>query len=192
MANQNKLTLTTRKQLDIFMNPQRQRLLKAMEIHGTPMTAKQLSDILKISASSVSLHINKLMSLGLIELDHTESIHGIQAKFYKKLPVSVSFGGDLNDDLNEERAALTDYIMSDIWNGFKKHIWKSEGEKRPEITGDFTSGIIYLKEEEVLEIYQKILDFANSHMEPDTDTVPWEYALVAYPHRQEDTGAEPL
>lgn len=192
MSEQNKLTLTTRKQLDIFMNPQRQRLLKTMEIHGAPMTAKQLSDILKISASSVSLHIKKLMSLGLIELDHTESIHGIQAKFYKKLPVSVSLGGDRNDDLSEERAALADYIMSDIWNRFRGVLLKSEEEKRPEITGDFASGIMHLKEEEFLELYQKILDFADSHMEPGEGTIPWEYALVAFPHRQESAGKETL
>ena len=65
------------------MNPQRQRLIKAMEVNGAPITPKQLSNLLKISASSVSLHIRKLEELGLVELDHTESLHGIQAKYDK-------------------------------------------------------------------------------------------------------------
>ena len=70
MSEQNMITLVTRKQMDIYMNPQRQRLLKAMEVSGVPMTPKQLSNVLKISASSVSLHIRKLEELGLPLLFH--------------------------------------------------------------------------------------------------------------------------
>ena len=119
MSERKMITLATRKQMDIYMNPQRQRLLKALEVSGKPMTPKQLSNVLKISASSVSLHIRKLVELGLLELDHTESIHGIQAKYYKKLPVSVSIGGNLDDDLKEERFYLSDYIMTELWNVLK-------------------------------------------------------------------------
>ena len=63
MSERKMITLATRKQMDIYMNPQRQRLLKALEVSGKPMTPKQLSNVLKISASSVSLHIRKLEEL---------------------------------------------------------------------------------------------------------------------------------
>lgn len=181
MSNQKTITLATRRQLDIYMNPQRQRLLKAMEINGRPMTPKQLSDVLNISASSVSLHIKKLAELGLIELDHTESIHGIQAKFYRKATVSISLGGNLDDDLKEERRFLSDYIMSELWNGFKKGLKHAEDPSDIMATGDFTSGIIHLSRKDAMELYRLILDFAEAHAKPGEDTIPWEYGLVAYP-----------
>lgn len=116
------LKLTTRRQLEIYMNPQRQRLLKVLELSGTSMTPKQLSEKLGISASSVSLHIGKLAELGLVALDHTELIHGITAKFYKKLPVSVTLCGNRGDDLTEERLLLLDYAHGQVWNNFLSHL----------------------------------------------------------------------
>ena len=80
------IDITTKKQMDIYMNPQRQRLLKEMSIYGKPITPKQLSNILNISPSSVTYHLKKLQELGIVELDHTEMVHGICAKYYKKLP----------------------------------------------------------------------------------------------------------
>ena len=144
MSERKMITLATRKQMDIYMNPQRQRLLKALEVSGKPMTPKQLSNVLKISASSVSLHIRKLEELGLLELDHTESIHGIQAKYYKKLPVSVSIGGNLDDDLREERFYLSDYIMTELWNGFKDRLKRAKDKSDVMTTGDFTNGVVHL------------------------------------------------
>lgn len=182
MSEQKQITLTTRKQLDIYMNPQRQRLLKALEINGSPMTSKQLSIVLKISASSVTLHLRKLEELGLVGLDHTESIHGIQAKFYKKLPVSVSMGGNLDDDLKEERLCLSDYIMSELWNTFKNRLKHAKDKQNVMSTGDFTSGVVHLSKNDADKLYHMILDFADAHADPGEDTIPWEYGLVAFPH----------
>lgn len=183
MSELKRITLTTQKQMEIYMNPQRQRLLKTMYIYGEPMTAKQLSDILKISASSVSLHIKKLMTLGLIELDHMESIHGIQAKYYRKVPAFVSLEGARDDDLKEERNVLMDYIMSDIWDGFKKNFHEVGSDIRPETVGDLSTGIVHLSEKDAMELYHKIIDFINSHTEPGENTIPWQVAFLAYPQK---------
>ena len=64
------LDITTREQLDVYMNPQRQRLLHEMQVLARPATCKQLADAMGISASSVTHHMKKLESLGLVELDH--------------------------------------------------------------------------------------------------------------------------
>ena len=58
------ISITTRKQLEIFMNVQRQKLLKTMDMEKVPMTPKQLSVILEISPSSVTYHLKKLEELG--------------------------------------------------------------------------------------------------------------------------------
>ncbi|NLT49026.1 MAG: helix-turn-helix transcriptional regulator, partial [Clostridiales bacterium] len=72
-----RIKLTTKKELNIYMSPVRQQLLRQLSIANGPMTPKMLSDSLGISPSSVQHHIRKLSELELIELDHTEVINGI-------------------------------------------------------------------------------------------------------------------
>ncbi|HHV10322.1 MAG TPA: winged helix-turn-helix transcriptional regulator [Clostridiales bacterium] len=177
------ITLTTRKQLDIYMNPQRQRLLKAMDIHAAPMTPKQLSSHLGISASSVSHHLKKLEELDLVGLDHTESIRGIQAKYYKRLPVVINLGSDKDDDLKEERTLLSDYCMNETWKSFKEHMEQLNDRTNPLETGDVMNGILYLTQEEAEQLKALILGFYSRHMEPAPGTVPWETAIIAFPHK---------
>lgn len=177
------ITITTRKQLEIFMNVQRQKLLKTMDMEKVPMTPKQLSVILEISPSSVTYHLKKLEELGLVELDHTESIHGILAKFYRRVPAVVNLKGDLQDDLHAEKELILDYLINDIWTGFKKYItdlYKKEKNPR-EVTGDCLNGVIYLTDEEAKAVKAQILAFQEAHVEPKEGAKPWDMALIAYP-----------
>jgi hypothetical protein len=48
-----KVVLTTKEELNIYMSPTRQQLLRLLNVANTPMTPKMLSDKLQISASSV-------------------------------------------------------------------------------------------------------------------------------------------
>ncbi|MDO4330400.1 MAG: helix-turn-helix domain-containing protein [Lachnospiraceae bacterium] len=181
MSNRPIITLTTQKQFDIYMNPQRQRLLKTLLLTG-PMTPKKLSDILHISASSVSYHIKQLEQLGLVALDHTESIHGIQAKFYKALPVMVNLGCANDDDLAAERYAMMDYIMSDLWNSFKENLKQTLPTSNVTEAGDFTTGVIHLSLEDAQVLSRMIHEFAEAHSAPGENTIPWEYGIVTFPH----------
>ena len=65
----NKIKLSTKKELEIYMNPVRQNLLRILERSKLPMTPKQLSQKMDISPSSVQHHIKKLESLGVIALE---------------------------------------------------------------------------------------------------------------------------
>ena len=47
--------LTTREQLNVYMSPVRQELLRQLRLAQGPQTAKALSDKLKISPSSVQV-----------------------------------------------------------------------------------------------------------------------------------------
>lgn len=178
------IDITTKKQMDIYMNPQRQRLLKEMSIYGKPITPKQLSNILNISPSSVTYHLKKLQELGIVELDHTEMVHGICAKYYKKLPHNVNLKSHLKDDMSYEKRAFIDYMMQDIWSGFKTYL--DEIDDKKELTGfegDLKTGILYLTQEEIKDMKRLIEKFQNNHVEPNDDTIPWEYALLAYPKK---------
>lgn len=177
------ITLTTQKQLDIYMNPQRQRLLRYMELEDIPVTAKQLSSHLGISPSAVSFHLKKLETLGLVTLDHTELIHGICAKFYRRVPAVVNLGSASNDNLDAERNLIADYLMKETWTGFRDYLSTLEKHQQnpSETIGESLNSILYLSDEEAAQLKELLLQFHASHTERKNQTHPWQVAVVAYP-----------
>lgn len=176
------IRIQTKKDLDIYMNPQRQRLLKCMGINGIPMTPKQLSDQLGISPSSVTYHIKKLEELGVVELDHTEMVHGILARYYKRIPVLVCLNAGTKDDMQLEKEVLMDYMMNDIWSHFKTYL-KNGDDSPEELKGDAVSGMMYLDDNDIRQLKQFFDDFQKAHSIPKEGAAAWEAALIAYPRK---------
>ena len=190
------ITITTRKQLEIYMNPQRQRLLKILELNGAPMTPKQLSTRLCISPSSVTHHLKKLEQLGLVKVDHTERIHGIEASFYRLVPAVVKLQGNAPDDLHVEKMLIAEYSINDTWADFKKYLAEEARQNGQEEAvqetgaqagplGDYINGIYYLTDEEAEKIRAQIMAFQKEHLHPRENAKPWEVALVAFPRKEE-------
>ena len=180
------IILSGKRELDIYMNPQRQNLIRCMQIAGVPMTPKQLSNQLGISASSVQHHIRQLVELGLVELDHTELIHGITASYYRILPKNVQIGSLVNDENRNQRLALLQAEITQVFSGYTDYC-----EANTEATvgqtqfGDMVSGITHLAPEEAKELYGIIRTFLETHESRGAGTTPWEYALIAYPVSEE-------
>jgi len=176
------LLLTGKKELDIYVNPQRQNLLRCMQIAGVPMTPKQISDKLGISPSAVQHHIKKLTELGIVELSHTERIRGITASYYRVLPKTVSIGLMNRDETAGDRFALMQNSLSSVFSGFSDYCQKSPDDSDSGAQhGDMLSGIIHLKREEAKELYGIIRGFLDAHDQKEAGAEAWEYALIAYP-----------
>ncbi|HEX2947002.1 MAG TPA: winged helix-turn-helix domain-containing protein [Clostridia bacterium] len=181
-----KIELTTKEELNIYMSHVRQQLLRQLSISGVPMTPKMLADKLHISASAAQHHIKKLMSLGLIEPDHTESINGITASFYKPAQVTVQIGLGRNDDLVRQRDALMQDSIAQVYDGFCDHMQARLGLSGSKDIdglrkwGDILTGVAYLNDEESRELMKLIDNFIEKHATPGIDSHPWEYALIVY------------
>lgn len=186
-----KVRLTTKKELEIYMNPVRQQLLRQLEISKTPMTPKMLADKLGISASGVQHHIRKLISLGVILLDHTEQINGITASFYKPAEVTVQIGLDLDDNASPQREVLIQQRISKVYEGFlsaKKSRVSQYENPDPELLrqwGDIMNGVVHLTEQESGELMRIISEYIESHAKPASDRSPWEYSLILYNTEEE-------
>lgn len=169
------------------MNPQRQRLLREMQVIARPATCKQLADAMGISASSVTHLVKKLETLGLVELDHTELIRGITAKYWRYIPTSVNVRAGVHDDLQEEKAFLVDYLHQRTYDALRSHIASPtiERERKLGLThGDLRDGFVYLTEEAARQLQDQISSFLEAHESPKEDAVPWEFGLMFFPHRQ--------
>lgn len=180
-----KIILSGKRELDIYINPQRQNLLRCMRIAGIPLTPKGIANRIGVSASSVQHHIRKLMDIGVVELSHTAQIHGITAKYYKVSPKTVQIGVLRKDGLIEERLALLQSILSRVFIGFSDYCVKeSLNESDTRQQGDMLSGVIHLGKDEANELYTIIRNFLDEHEQEGTERKEgesWEYALVAYP-----------
>lgn len=176
------IILSSKKELDIYVNPQRQKLLRYMRIAGIPMTPKQLSDKMGISASAIQHHIKKLLELGVVELSHTERIRGITASYYYVPPKTISMGGMISDENNELRVALMQNSIADVFSGFTDYVQKGTLELAiDEQHGDLLSGVIRVTPEQAKNLYSLIRAFLNEHEQKEQEGTPWEYALLFYP-----------
>ena len=186
-----KVKLSTKKELEIYMNPVRQQLLRQLEMAKGPMTPKMLADKLGISASGVQHHIKKLMSLGLMELDHTELINGITASFYKPTYASVQIGLELSDDNTPQREVLVQNRISKTYDGFMTQMKKTMNRyQNPDVDilrqwGDIMSGVVHLTDQESKELLELVSEYIEQHAQPAKDSSPWEYALILYNAKEE-------
>lgn len=181
-----KITLSSKKELDIYMSPTRQRLLRFLNIQNAPMTPKMLADKLQISASGVQHHIKKLMQLGLLELDHTEAINGITASFYKPAQVTVQIGLSQSGTLAEQKEVLMQNCIAQVYEGFIKQMKKRinlQADKNPDRLqkwGDILSGVVHLNDKKSEELMKLVSEFIEQNSAPTSDSSPWEYSIIAY------------
>ena len=178
------IRLTTREELNTYMSPVRQELLRTLRLSGEPMTPKELSLRLKISASSVQHHLKKLLDLGVVEVDHRALINGITATYYRDSPVEVRMGMERGDDLREEREAMVGQRVEQVYGGFVERTRQVRGGMDEEALQGYaylTSGLARLLPGEragLLETVRRDLEAHERPGRPGEET--WEYLIVAY------------
>jgi DNA-binding transcriptional ArsR family regulator len=176
------ITLRGKAELDIYINPRRQHILREMALHGRPMTPKQLAQKVGISASAAQHHIAKLVSLGVVAPDHTERVRGITAQYYRLLPVTVrvGYGSDAQDA--PARLALIQNGVNEVLGGFAAHVRQSPPPPlEAAVSGDVLWGVARLTEAEAQALFATIRDFLAEHDAAAREGDAWAYALIAYP-----------
>ncbi len=104
--------ITTLKEVRIINDPYRQEILKTLDFAGKPLTAKEIAVIMGESPSKVNYHVGILAKHDFIKLDHTKTINGIIAKYYKMPTVSYSIQLEGKNSKEKEMSALRDIIVS--------------------------------------------------------------------------------
>ena len=179
------VVLSGEKELRIFSLPLRQRILREMSRLGTPVTAKEIADRLGITPSSAQHHMTKLASIGLLEQDHTELIHGIQAKFMRLTNVTVSIGQQYADDLSSSRDAVMRRLLLDTYDGYLKAVEKARARGISEQPGaekyaDVMSSVVHLTDEQANSLRDLVSDYLKNCGRAGENTHPWEAAFLFY------------
>lgn len=165
------LMIDTRKKHKIFYDPLRQAILKCMREMGEPVTAKDVSKNLNIPHSKIYYHMQKLLEIEAIKLDHTKMINGIVAKYYLLDYIDVTIMANPSEHLTNE--LLMDeslrIIKADMATNFDD-LMVAYNELKNRLANEqkcygvhFYHDDIYLKFEERMELQQLIRDYLETH-----------------------------
>ena len=176
------IQLTTQKELKIFMDPLRQRLLRTLSAMGEPATAKQLADRLGITPSSAKHHLTQLEHIGVVAFHHTQQIRGIIASYYQLSPVTVRLGLETSS-YADQRQMMAESLLMGVFQGFQQYMEDFRQLEHPpeKCPAELTTGVVHLSAADALALREVIQNFVESRETAGQDTIPFEYALMAYP-----------
>jgi len=170
-AQPQSLVLCTDTELKIFSDPLRQRILWKLAERNTPMTAKMVADALGIAPSSAGHHLRRLESIGVVEIDHRETVRGIVATFYRMSDRPVSVKLDEPAHMSAQQLILENNLRL-VEEGFWRHAENLRAktprggtmEDLPESWGlGCTIDMLHLTDAELKEWNEMVRGFLKAH-----------------------------
>ena len=153
--NEKKATrLENIKQIRVLSDPYRQEILSHLGLLRIPSTAKEIAQSMGEPPSKINYHIKVLENYNFVDIDHTENINGIIAKYYKVAVKNYDFSGK-ESRTKEKDAAIVNMINNMYDNAKQNYISKvvktvEANSKKEE--AQLLSGKLYLNKEDIEEI----------------------------------------
>jgi len=184
--------LSTDKEMKIFSDPFRLQIISAYRKGTEPMTAKAVADILGVAPSKVHYHVKKLLEINILELDHTQVINGILAKYYKLTAEEFRLEVTNKSGEGDVIANQTIQIFNSVFEEFKSVLYKTakvvlNDEDAPKGKGTFLSSTdIYLDDEEAVAFHDEILALAEKYKEKKNDNQLCYKSLITAVQQMDD------
>lgn len=184
-----KVVLSTKKELRIFLDPLRQDIMQKMSIWQEPVTAKKLADEMKITPSSAKHHLEKLRSIGIVEIDHLEKIHGIIATFYKIEAADVTLAEQGTMTESQSQMIVKNLIDKMFYECCKRiNYYKKKTEQEDNTNKHFRAQMInstiFLSHKEADEVQKLVEKYIHNHDTKKEGTIPFSLNLIAYDARE--------
>lgn len=146
------ITLKTMKEIKIISNPIRMKVLKNYYTYGAPATVKQMAVHMGEVPANIHYHVKKLLEIKVLELDHTESVNGIIAKFYVPTAKTIKIDDEDSDHINgiiDEKELILKNLFDQAKGEFVENM--SSGDKHSE-AGTVVYTQVDLSETELEEV----------------------------------------
>lgn len=153
--------LTTPKEIRVYSNPFRFKILELFYIDKKALTVKQMADILKEVPSKVHYHVKELEKIDVMEIVETKERSGIVEKFY--LPTAEEFAIDniirttnnniYEDDQDDIMGIVVKNAINDV-NKYRENINPEEDDGRT-----FSQLAGYLTPEETRELHDMCVEY---------------------------------
>lgn len=104
-----RLVLHTAEAIETYIHPFRAKIMRVMRETGRPMTVKEIADAMGQTAARIHYHVQKLLAIDVLRLDHTRLVNGIVAKYYTFAYETVAL--DVPDDDAEKKEELNERLL---------------------------------------------------------------------------------
>ncbi|MDK9711007.1 helix-turn-helix domain-containing protein [Acidaminobacter sp.] len=155
-------------------DPLRLTIFKAFHHLNRPATAKQIADALTLAPAKVHYHVQKLLSIGILELDHTEEINGIIAKFYKTSVDSFVIDySNISDKVRSSVYSKSENLYISTFNAYRDTFIdniRKKVEKQQPTTSENRSGFLIhnalkLEQKDYEKFYGEMTELVEKYME---------------------------
>jgi len=157
-------------ELKIFADPYRMKIIDTFLETDKPLTVKMVADIMGEVPANVHYHVQKLLSINIVKLDHIEIINGINAKYYHLVNriFQVEFSkSQPKKKLQTQIDKVTDYI-NNVLDTFKDDVEaRSEFMKRDPnekyYEGAIAQKAVYLSKNEYTELHEELQEVLDKY-----------------------------
>jgi len=181
--------ISTTEELKVISDPFRLRIINVYKEHEGPLTVKGCADILNEVPAKVHYHVQKLLSINVLVLDHVEIVNGINAKFYKLPNTTLQLQLDEADNqLESNLKHITNVAISQLENfkmDFLNSIQNASKNKIEDLydVGWLSSTKVYLSEEEFSEVQKQLFEMLSKYKDKDENKK--KYLLISGLSKQE-------
>ena len=171
MAEKNTRIISTGEELKIFSDPYRMEIINTYRSKDKALTATECANLMGEIPSKIHYHINKLIKVNILALDHVKIINGINAKYYK-LP-KANFTIRLKDEEQQKMYSSlnkVDSVALNMIDSFKSTFIKAaqkaidDNVKDETEVGKVGSTRLYLSKED----YKKLINDLSELLEKYT------------------------
>lgn len=180
--------LKTSEEIKIMSDPLRLTIYKTFHKFGRPATAKEVADELGLAPAKVHYHVQKMLSIAILELDHTQEINGIIAKFFKVTADSFVIDySNISDKVKNSVYSKSENLYLSIFNDFRDKFLSSLRSKvknnntiSTDRSGFVMNDKISIKKDEYEAFYGELVGLFEkygSDVEDDKELVEYNFLI---------------
>jgi len=126
-----------------------------MALIGRPATSKEIAVAMKEAPSKVNYHLKVLEEYKFVEIDHTKTINGIIAKYYKI--TETRYDWDKSEERSEDNDVAFIQMLESVFNNAKGNYLRIMKNAMSHNETEKTKGMVssvkyYLNKDEVREV----------------------------------------
>jgi len=185
--------ISTNEEFKIFADPFRMKIIDTYSEQDKPLTVKMVADLLHEVPARVHYHIQKLIKIEILFLDHIQVINGINAKYYllKDSSFKIDIIKDSSPKMKSFQVDATITMLLKTIDMFKTDIIKrgetvkNNPKKEDKARDGFLSKKnIYLSDEDLEVLRKMVFNYIQSHSK--VDNTKTKYSMLAGIFQKED------
>lgn len=170
--------LKTSEEIKIMSDPLRLTIYKTFHKFGRPATAKEVADELGLAPAKVHYHVQKMLSIDILELDHTQEINGIIAKFFKVTADSFVIDySNISDKVKNSVYSKSENLYLSIFNEFRdkflsglRNKVKNNVNNQSDRSGFIIHDKVTLRKEDYETFYNELLGLFEKYGNNEEDS----------------------